>query len=205
MSINIQFISNYQCINSHYEQIQQVIAAGIKWVQFRPKEMHEDLVLEEGRKIVYLCKQNKVKIIINDNVLLAKKLDADGVHLGKSDMSPTKAREILGDDKIIGGTANTFEDIKELLNQGVNYIGLGPYKYTETKKNLSSILGLVSYKEILRKMEAHNLCTDIVAIGGIKMIDIPLLKAVGIKNFAVSSLLSESQNIEKSTRKIMNL
>jgi len=205
MSINIQFISNYQSQKSHFEQVQQVVAAGVKWVQFRPKEMPENLVMQEGEKIVDFCKKNNVTIIINDNVSLAKKIDADGVHLGKTDMPPVKARQILGENKIIGGTANTFEDIKELVNQGVNYIGLGPYKYTKTKTNLSPVLGLESYQTILRKMEEHQMFTDIVAIGGIKMKDIPLLRAIGIKHFAVSSLLSESKNIEKITYELMNL
>jgi len=205
MSINIQFISNYQSKRTHYEQIKQAVAAGVKWVQYRPKEVSEDVILNEGAEIVKLCKQYNVTIIINDNVELAKKLDADGVHLGKSDMSPAKAREILGDDKIIGGTANTFNDIIELNNQGVNYIGLGPYKHTETKKNLSPILGLTSYQEILMKMKEHNIDLDIVAIGGIKTEDISLLKAVGIQGVAISSLLSESENIEISTRELLKL
>ena len=77
------------------------------------------------------------------------KTGADGVHLGKNDMSPSDARKILGNGYIIGGTANTLDDIERLIKEGVDYIGLGPFRYTETKKNLSPILGIDGYKKIL--------------------------------------------------------
>jgi len=204
MKHNIQFISNYQSEISHYDQIRQVIEGGIKWVQYRPKEMDINLALEEGRRIAQLCAKNNATLIINDNVELAQVLDADGVHLGKSDLCPLKARAILGANKIIGGTANTFEDILDLLEKGCNYVGLGPYKFTNTKKNLSPIVGLEGYAKICNQLSLAQVNIDLVAIGGVKTEDIPLLLNVGIENIAVSSLLSEAKNIKVASRQLTN-
>ncbi len=91
--------------------------------------------LQIAKEVKSVCDKYQTILIINDNAEIAKEIDADGVHLGKNDMSVAEARAILGKDKIIGGTANTVEDIEYLQSAGVDYIGLGPYKFTETKKS----------------------------------------------------------------------
>ena len=120
----------------------------MKWIQYRPKNTDFETVLKEGAAIAELCRAHNATFIVNDNVEVTVLLEADGVHLGKSDMHPEKAREILGEGKIIGGTANTFVDIVSLVNDGVDYIGLGPFRFTETKALLSPILGLETYTSI---------------------------------------------------------
>ena len=93
-----------------------------------------------------ICRKYNATLILNDHVHLVKEIGANGVHLGKSDMSPVKARELLGSNYIIGGTANNMEDIRQLHKSGVDYIGLGPFRFTRTKKNLAPILGIEGYK-----------------------------------------------------------
>lgn len=201
----IQFITNFQSKISHVEQVKQVVNGGIKWIQYRPKINDLSKILEEGREIAELCKQHSVTFIVNDNVDLALELNADGVHLGKSDMSPEEARKILGEDKIIGGTANTFVDIVTLINEGVNYVGLGPYSFTETKKNLSPVLGIEGYKEIFNTLKERNIEIPIIAIGGIKLRDIIALQNIGAHGIAISSLLSESDDVVTTTKDLLEV
>ena len=139
--------------------------------------------------------QNEYTFIINDNVELAKEIEADGVHLGRADRNPAEAREISGDDFIIGGTANTFDDIVSLLEQGVDYIGLGPFRFTETKKNLSPVLGLEGIKNIVETYRRTSLRQiPVIAIGGIKLNDVEDLIKAGVHGIAVSSAINISED-----------
>jgi thiamine-phosphate pyrophosphorylase len=132
--------------------------------------------------------------IINDNVYLAKKMDADGVHLGLTDMSVLEARQILGETKIIGGTANTFEDVLQRTVENCDYIGLGPFQFTATKEKLSPILGLEGYRSIIEKMKAKNIQIPIYAIGGIALESVESLMETGIHGIAVSGVITQSEN-----------
>lgn len=201
----IQYITNYQSKVSHVEQAKQVLEGGLKWIQYRPKDSNFETVLKEGAAIAELCRAHKASFIMNDNVEAAVLLEADGVHLGKSDMDPEKAREILGEGKIIGGTANTFVDIVSLVNAGVDYIGLGPFRFTETKAQLSPILGLESYKSIFEKLKERHIELPIVAIGGIRLTDIVDLQNAGTYGIAISSLLSEADDIYSSTQTLLEV
>lgn len=200
----LQYITNYQSEISHVDQVKQVVDAGLNWIQYRPKETTDDLILSEGKEIASFCKQHAVTFIMNDRIDMAMALDADGVHLGKNDRSPMEARELLGKDKIIGGTANTEDDILNLVAQGVDYIGLGPYKFTATKKNLSPVLGLQGYSQIISSLSKQGVTIPIVAIGGIKETDIAPLKETGIHGIALSSLLSSANNISLKATELLN-
>jgi thiamine-phosphate pyrophosphorylase len=199
----LQYITNYQSETSHLDQVKEVVKAGVKWIQFRPKDADIDTVLSEGREIADFCKQHSVVFIMNDNVEFAIELNADGVHLGKNDMLPKEARKILGDNKIIGGTSNTAEDIIDLIDQGVDYVGLGPYKFTQTKKNLSPVLGVDGYKEIIDTLNRKDKTIPIIAIGGIKEDDIAPLQNTGVHGIAISSLISEAENISSKVEEIL--
>ncbi len=201
----IQYITNYQSENSHFNQIKQVVKAGANWIQYRPKDTTNEIILAEGQEIAKFCKQHSITFIMNDSVDFAIELNADGVHLGKNDMSPLEARKLLGANKIIGGTANTIEDIINLVAQGVNYVGLGPYKFTNTKKNLSPVLGLNGYTEILNSLNKQDISIPIIAIGGIKEGDIESLKNTGVHGIAISSLLSESVDISLKTKELLEI
>jgi thiamine-phosphate pyrophosphorylase len=200
---NLQFITNYQSKLSHIEQVQKAIEGGVKWIQYRPKDVSSEEIEFEAEQIIEICKSNEIKIIINDNVSIAHKLNADGVHLGKNDMEVAQARKVLGNEKIIGGTANNFEDIKALIEKGVDYVGLGPFRFTNTKKNLSPIIGIEGYEKIISQLQAENLQIPIVAIGGIGVEDIKSILNTGIDGIAVSSLISESGNFEKIVNSIL--
>ncbi|MDB5261950.1 MAG: hypothetical protein JWQ14_1231 [Adhaeribacter sp.] len=195
-----QDISGY----THAQLAEAALAGGIKWVQLRLKNLPDETWKQEALNTLAICRQYGARLIINDNVLLAKEIGADGVHLGKQDISPAQAREILGPDFIIGGTANTFEDIQNHVSVGVNYIGLGPYRFTSTKEKLSPILGLAGYASILKKCWEAQIKKPIIAIGGLTVSDIPSLLETGVYGLAVSSAIAKSENITTAASELVN-
>jgi thiamine-phosphate pyrophosphorylase len=195
-----QELPNY----SHNELAEYACAGGVDWVQLRIKNKSYNDCLAIAVKTEAICKKHGAKLIINDNVTLAKAIRADGVHLGKTDMHPLEARKILGNEFIIGGTANTFEDIEILIKSGVDYIGLGPFRFTSTKENLSPILGYEGYEQLLKKCNEKKNNIPIIAIGGIKAEDVKPLIKIGLYGIAVSSAINLSDNKTEVAKKFIN-
>ena len=153
-------------------------------------------------KVKELCKSFGAVFILNDNVQLAKKIDADGIHLGLTDTSIQTAKEILGNDKIFGGTANSLEDVIQRINEGCNYIGLGPFQFTKTKDKLSPILGLEGYIKLIDQLTEEQRKTPIIAIGGIKVADISDILKTGISGIALSGILTHLENKKEIVEQI---
>lgn len=187
-------ISNVHYITDSTQGLEPLLKAGLNWVQLRVKNRTEKEIYNIADSFVALCEKYKAFSIINDYPQLAKRVGADGVHLGKSDMSPAEARALLGKDFIIGGTANTFEDVEGLYEAGVDYIGLGPLRFTETKKNLSPVLGLEGYAEIMQSCQANSIRIPMIAIGGVTFEDLEALYDLGLNGVAVSSAIRKAQN-----------
>ncbi|RXQ96095.1 thiamine phosphate synthase [Ancylomarina salipaludis] len=196
---DFQFITNDFSKLNELEQIQQVCEAGAKWVQLRLKNQSEYNILQAGKQALKICQQYQAKLIINDHAHLVKEIGAHGVHLGKADMSPIAARELLGREYIIGGTANNIDDIRRLHQSGVDYIGLGPFRFTQTKKNLAPVLGLNGYKQIIEQCQIENIHLPIVAIGGINIEDVSDLVSSGLHGIALSSAITSSKNLISTT------
>jgi len=193
----LQYISQGNTVEEQLYTIHQALDHGCDWIQMRFKNAtsEDTFTLAEALKI--LCQEYLATFIINDNVALAKQIDADGVHLGLNDMGIAKAREILGNTKIIGGTANTFEDIQNHVKNGCDYIGLGPFRFTKTKEKLSPILGLEGYQKILTQLKEQQIETSIYAIGGVLTDDVESIIKTGIHGIAVSGLITESDSKTK--------
>ena len=156
-------------------------------MQLRMKDANEALLEHTAITIQRMCREHGATFIIDDNVLLTKRIGADGVHLGKSDMPIDEAKALLGDGYIIGATVNTFEDIEATLRGATpDYFGCGPFRYTTTKQNLAPTLGLEGYRAIVAQMRKHNISIPIVAIGGITKADIPAIMACGVSGIALS-------------------
>lgn len=186
----LHYITQQTATLSHADVTLKACEAGITWIQLRVKEASFEEYLEIAQEAKAICNKFSAKLIINDNVRIAKRIEADGVHLGKKDMHPKEARKILGKKAIIGVTANTKEDIDQIiaLNGVVDYIGLGPYKYTTTKKNLSPVLGIHGYQKIPKDL-------PIIAVGGIQLEDAKLLLKTGIHGIAVSALITHNFSV----------
>ena len=202
-SIRLQFITHATQHYSYYDAALLALQGGCKWIQLRMKDVSSAEVEEVAIRVQKLCKDYHAIFIINDYVEIVRKLGADGVHLGKNDMSITEARKILGEQFIIGATANSFEDVKQHYLAGANYIGLGPFRFTETKKNLSSIIGLQGYIDIISQMEEENIEIPIVAIGGITHQDIEDVIHTGVLSIALSSGILQANNPIEETARIL--
>lgn len=179
----LHYISQGNTPEAHLENIQNSCIHGATLVQLRLKNVPLDQVLITAKEARAITAQYDTKLIINDHYKIAKEVKADGLHLGKTDSCPTVAREHLYSWQIIGGTANTLEDCQALIDKGVDYIGLGPLRFTTTKKNLSPILGFNGYRLITDTLKTK---TPIIAIGGITIDDVTDLLQTGIHGIAVS-------------------
>ena len=199
----IQFISHFTEQHTYLDSIRLALEGGIKWVQLRMKEASEEEFLSVGTEVRRLCDQYGATFIIDDHVELVHKLKADGVHLGKNDMPITEARHILGNNVIIGGTANTFEDIASHYQATANYIGCGPFRFTTTKKGLSPTLGLEGYRSIMQKVKEAAIDIPVVAIGGITAEDIPGIMQTGISGIALSGAILRAENPIEEIKRIL--
>ena len=193
----LQYISQGKTIEEQLYNIHQALDAGCDWIQMRFKNQTAKNTFALAEAVKFLCEEYLANFIVNDNLYLAQQIAADGVHLGLTDMKIDEARAILGNTKIIGGTANTFEDIKNHAKNGCDYIGLGPFRFTETKEKLSPILGLSGYFRILEELKKHNIQIPVYAIGGITLKDISPLMETGIHGIAISGMVTKSKEKEK--------
>ena len=188
----IQYISQGDTQAEQLNNIQKALEFGCRWIQLRFKKANTETLEQTALLAKELCRKFNALLIINDHTGLAKKIDSDGVHLGLTDTSIQEARELLGEDKIIGGTANTYEDVVQRFQEKCNYVGLGPYKFTTTKEKLSPIVGLEGYKKIISTLKSEGVEIPIFAIGGILEEDIDPILNTGIYGIAVSGLITNN-------------
>lgn len=200
---SIQFITHQTDAIGYVEGARMALEGGCKWIQLRMKDATDDDVRQAAAEIQPLCKQHEAIFMLDDRVELAKELHADGVHLGKNDMPVDEARRILGEEYIIGGTANTFEDIERLASQGADYIGCGPFRFTTTKKNLAPVLGIDGYRNIIAKMREAKIFLPVVAIGGITADDIDEILETGVRGIAVSGTVLTAENPVEEMKKLI--
>ena len=198
----VQFITHSNYNIDYFQSAVLALKGGLRFIQLRMKDSNREELISTGKRIKEECDKYNSLFILDDHVELVNEIGANGVHLGKEDMPIKEARKILGKDKIIGGTANNFEDIVKHFNDGADYIGLGPLRYTNTKKKLSPILGFEGYREIIEKCKTQGIDIPIYAIGGIRIEDIEGLKRIGVFGIAISSLILESEDSETTINEI---
>ncbi len=201
----LQFITHSNDRYTYADGARMALEGGCKWIQLRMKDATDDEVRQVAGIVQPLCREHEAVFLLDDRVGLAKELKADGVHLGRNDMPVDEARRILGEEFIIGGTANTFEDIERLWRLGADYIGCGPFRFTSTKKNLSPVLGLDGYRSIIGSMRAAGIELPVVAIGGITVDDIPAVMATGVDGIALSGAILNASDPVRETARIMSL
>jgi len=189
----------------HLDAINKTLIAGAKWIQLRVKNKPDEVILELAIKANALCKAHGARLIVNDHPLIALKAEAYGLHLGLTDMPIAEARKIVGAQMIIGGTANTFEHIKQRVAEGADYIGLGPYRFTNTKQNLSPIIGLEGYEAIMKQVSITGITTPVIAIGGIELKDISLIMTTGVHGVAISGALTNANDPADIINEIYNI
>lgn len=199
----LQFITNNPDKYSVAEQVQMAIEGGCRWIQLRMKDASDEEVRQVALELIPMCQENDTFLIIDDRVELVNELRVSGVHLGKDDMDPLKARELLGPHAIIGITANTAGDILKYKGKDVDYVGLGPLRFTTTKKNLSPEIGIDGYKAIVDEVRAAGVELPIVAIGGITLDDVAPIMQTGVNGIAVSSAIVNAVDPVDETSQFM--
>ena len=191
----MQFITHYTEKYSYIDSARIALEGGCRWIQLRMKDADASTLEETALIVQKMCKDYGATFIIDDHVLLTKKIKADGVHLGKNDMPIAEARRLLGDSFIIGGTVNSLDDVRATLQSATpDYFGCGPFRFTSTKKNLAPILGHEGYRNIIREMKESGIRIPLVAIGGIRKEDISELMADGVHGIALSSSILRAEN-----------
>lgn len=200
----LQYISQGFTIEDQELNIRKALDNGVKWIQVRWKNAPENEFIKLCEISKKLCSDHQTVCIINDHVHIAKEIDADGVHLGLKDTSIDIARHILGENKIIGGTANTISDVLQRMTEPCDYIGLGPLRFTSTKEQLSPILGFEGYEKIIWDLKEKSLeIPKIFAIGGVVLEDIKQLQEIGIYGAAVSGQITNQPSLINEFKAIL--
>ena len=190
----LQFITHKTERYSVLDGAAMALEGGCRWVQLRIKDASADEILKVGRELRQMCDRVDATMIVDDHVELVKELKADGVHLGLTDMPIREARQQLGEEYLIGGTANTAAQAADHYRQSADYIGCGPFRFTETKQNLAPTLGLDGYRAIVRHLDDELIRVPVVAIGGITANDIDDIMATGVSGIALSGTILQADD-----------
>lgn len=182
-----------------YDQVKETLEGGATIIQIREKDLDDESFIKEALEIKSLCSQYNVPLIINDNIDVALKVDADGVHIGQDDMNAKNVRALLGPDKIIGVSAHNVEEALAAVNAGADYLGSGAAFSTDSKSNVN----------IIDRTELKNICKavdiPVTAIGGINEKNILELSGLGISGVAVISAIFAADDIKEQTIKLKQL
>ena len=200
----LQFITHKAGGYDELSGVEAVLKGGCRWVQLRMKDASDEEFMAVGRKLAELCRSFGARLILDDRVHLVGEIGADGVHVGKNDMPVDEVRRLLGPGFIVGATANSFDDIASAAARGADYIGLGPFRFTQTKRKLSPILGLEGYRRLMSESRAAGILLPVVAIGGINSADIPDIMATGVHGVAISGGLLRAEDTVTETRNILS-
>ncbi len=182
-----------------YEQVEEALKGGATFIQLREKELDDEAFLAEAIEIQALCRKYNVPFVINDNVEIARKINADGVHVGQSDMEAGNVREILGKNKILGVSAQTVAQAILAEQRGADYLGVGAVFHTGSKSDAED----VSHETLKRICAAVNI--PVVAIGGIGKHNVLELKGSGICGIAVISAIFAADDIQCATAELKTL
>ncbi len=197
----LHYISQGNSPKEHLENIQKACSSGAELVQLRLKNVSDKKYLKFAQEVREITANFQTRLIINDNYKIAKEVKADGVHLGNTDSCPTIARKHLYNWQIIGGTANSLQDCETLIGKEVDYISLGPFRFTTTKKNIPPVLGLNGYTAIIEALKTE---TPIIGVGGITTKDVTSILGTGISEIAVSSEITRNFNTIRTFNQLLN-
>ena len=200
-SLLLYAVTDRTWLNSEtlYEQVEKAIKGGVTFVQLREKNLDEENFLNEAIKIQKLCRKYNIPFVINDNVKVARTINADGVHVGQSDMKATSVRAILGEGKILGVSVQTVEQALLAEKEGADYLGVGAVFPTGSKSDAEDV-SFETLKEICTAVSI-----PVVAIGGIGANNISKLKNSGISGIAVISAIFAADDIESTTKILKKL
>jgi thiamine-phosphate pyrophosphorylase len=170
----------------HAEQARLLCAAGVRWIQLRMKDEPRDSWLATAREVAGICRAHGAVCIVNDSVEIAIESLADGVHLGRTDLEWTEARRLLGPGRIVGGTVNYLHEAEKAAAAAcLDYVGVGPLRFTRTKKELAPLQGHDGIRALVSRLGG----IPAWAIGGVEAADVPALRQAGVAGVAVCTAL----------------
>ncbi len=185
----------------HAEQAARLCAAGVRWIQLRMKDAPRDAWLSTAREVAATCRAHGAICIINDSVDIALEVGADGAHLGRTDLDWTEARRRLGPDRILGGTVNYAWEAERAVKAGcLDYVGVGPLRFTRTKKELAPLQGFEGIRTLVGILGG----IPAWAIGGIEVADLPELRRTGVAGTAVCSALLRGGAVNENVRAFLD-
>lgn len=187
----LHYISQGNSPKEQLGNIQKACSSGAELVQLRFRNVSEKKFLKLAKEARDITAHFQTRLLINDHYKIAKEIKADGVHLENTDICPTIVRKYSYTWQMIGGTANTLQDCETLLSKEVDYIGLGPFRFTTTKDNLPTILGLKGYTAIIEELNTE---TPIIGVGGITTADVTAILETGISGIAASGEITRNFN-----------
>ena len=206
-----KFISQFHYLTqdlpnrSHLEQVNLACDAGAKWIQYRCLSKTDDEMLKELHPIASVCDDWGTTLIITNHFHLVALADIQGVHIEDMNADLAAIRNIIGDDKTLGASANTFEQIKKHIHNGADYIGCGPFGHTDTKPNQSAHWGVEGYQNMVEKLKTENLEIPLIAAGGVQLQNVTALMNTGIYGVAVSAAVNLSENPKEAYKAIHQL
>ena len=206
-----KFISQFHYLTqdlphrSHLEQVNLACEAGAKWIQYRCLSKTDDEMLEELHPIASVCDDWGTTLIITNHFHLVALADIQGVHIEDMNADLAAIRNIIGEDKTLGASANTFEQIKKHIHNGADYIGCGPFGHTDTKPNQSAHWGVEGYQNMVETLKAENLEIPLIAAGGVQLQNVTALMNTGIYGVAVSAAVNLSGNPQEAYKAIHQL
>ena len=188
---------------SHAEQTQIACEAGANWIQYRCLSKTDEEMIPEIHQVAAICDDWGATLILTNHYHLLDKVDAQGVHLEDMQADFSAVRDIITDEKTLGASANTFEDIQRIDKTGaVDYVGCGPFAFTETKPNNYPLLGTEGYRKISKLMEEMQINLPLLAVGGITIKDVDPLLQTGIYGIALSSAVNLAEDPGEAFREI---
>lgn len=187
---HLQFITDSKTIDGTEAQARQALDGGCRWIQVRMKDAPVDTVRHALMRVAPFCAEHRATLIVDDHVTLAALPGVDGVHLGQTDMTVAEARRILPTDRIIGLTVNNMDHARKVFSPDIDYIGMGPWRFTTTKRNLAPVLGPDGIREIITFLRQNNCHVPVVAIGGLTPADAAQLPYSLADGMAVSGAIS---------------
>ena len=196
-----KFISTFHYLTqdlpnrSHAEQTQLACEAGANWIQYRCFSKTDKEMLAEIHQIASICDDWGATLLLTDHYHLLDKVDAQGVHLEDMDADFHFIREVITNEKTLGASANTIEDITRISESGVvDYVGCGPFSDTQTKPNNYPLLGIGGYQQITDRMKQMKINLPLIAVGGIRLNDIDALLQTGIHGIAISGAINNAED-----------
>lgn len=197
-AMQLYLVTDRHWLKAHslYEDVEAAINGGVTCVQLREKHLNHQLFVQEAKELKELCNQNQIPLIINDDVEVMLEVDADGIHVGQSDMQAQDVRKLIGSDKVLGVSVQTVEQAITAQNAGADYLGVGAVFPTGTKDDAIKV-DLATLQDICQHVDI-----PIVAIGGINQENLLQLKGSGIDGIAVVSAIMAAEDIIEVTKQL---